>query len=199
MGQEVLQRRQEAWRWIAQWLAIRNWQWSIWEQSSKLILLQPHKKLPDNSTSTILWSFSIWSTLKRWKSSTGRLMSWLEIQKIIGLKCSLLLLYATTMNHFLIGLWYVMKSEFYTTGDNQLGGWTEKKLPIPSQCQVQFSLVIKSCLTLATPWTSVFQASLSITKSRSMLNLMSIESVLPCNHIVLFSSCLNLSQQQGLF
>ena len=29
------------------------------EQSSKLILLQQHKKLPKNSTSTILWSFGI--------------------------------------------------------------------------------------------------------------------------------------------
>ena len=38
-----------------------------WEQSPKLILLKLHKKLPNNSTSTILQSFSIWSKLKRWK------------------------------------------------------------------------------------------------------------------------------------
>ena len=55
------------------------------------------------------------------------------------------------MKHFLIGLWYAVKSEFYTTGDNQLGGWTKKKLSSPSQCQVQFSLVIKSYLTLCDP------------------------------------------------
>ena len=38
-----------------------------WEPSSKLILLQLHKKLPKNSTLTILLLFGIWSRLKRWK------------------------------------------------------------------------------------------------------------------------------------
>ena len=37
----------------------------------------------------------------------------------------------------------------------------------------------------ATPWTSVRQASLSYTISRSLLKLMSIESVMPFNHLFL--------------
>ena len=37
----------------------------------------------------------------------------------------------------------------------------------------------------ATPWTAARQASLSITKSRSLLKLMSIESVMPSNHLIL--------------
>jgi len=37
----------------------------------------------------------------------------------------------------------------------------------------------------ATPWTSARQASLSITNSRSLLKLMSIESVMPSNHLIL--------------
>ena len=36
-----------------------------------------------------------------------------------------------------------------------------------------------------TPWTAARQASLSITNSRSLLKLMSIESVMPCNHLIL--------------
>ena len=36
-----------------------------------------------------------------------------------------------------------------------------------------------------TPWTAACQASLSITKSRSLLKLMSIESVMPSNHLIL--------------
>ena len=36
-----------------------------------------------------------------------------------------------------------------------------------------------------TPWTAAHQASLSITNSRSLLKLMSIESVMPSNHIIL--------------
>ena len=37
----------------------------------------------------------------------------------------------------------------------------------------------------ATPWTAVRQASLSITNSQSLLKLMSIESVIPPNHLIL--------------
>ena len=36
-----------------------------------------------------------------------------------------------------------------------------------------------------TPWTAARQASLSITNSRSLLKLMSIESVMPSNHLIL--------------
>ena len=37
----------------------------------------------------------------------------------------------------------------------------------------------------ATPWTAARHASLSITHSRSLLKLMSIESVMPSNHLIL--------------
>ena len=36
-----------------------------------------------------------------------------------------------------------------------------------------------------TPWTAAYQASLSITNSQSLLKLMSIESVMPSNHLIL--------------
>ena len=39
--------------------------------------------------------------------------------------------------------------------------------------------------SFATPWTAVHQASLSITNSWSLLKLMSIESVMPSNHLIL--------------
>ena len=42
------------------------------------------------------------------------------------------------------------------------------------------------CVRLfATPWTAARQASLSITNSRNLLKLMSIESVMPSNHLIL--------------
>ena len=37
----------------------------------------------------------------------------------------------------------------------------------------------------ATPWTAAHQASLSITNSQSLLKLMSIELVMPSNHLIL--------------
>ena len=43
-----------------------------------------------------------------------------------------------------------------------------------------------SCVQLfATPWTAAHQASLSITNSQSLLKLMSIELVMPSNHLIL--------------
>ena len=44
----------------------------------------------------------------------------------------------------------------------------------------------------ATPWTTACQASLSITNSKSLLKLMSIESVMPSNHLILCHSLLLL-------
>ena len=41
------------------------------------------------------------------------------------------------------------------------------------------------CLTVWPPWTAAHQASLSITSSWSLLKLMSIELVMPSNHLIL--------------
>ena len=48
----------------------------------------------------------------------------------------------------------------------------------------------------ATPWTAARQASLSFTTSRSLLKLMSIESVMPSNHLIL---CLPLLLLPSVF
>ena len=45
----------------------------------------------------------------------------------------------------------------------------------------------------ATPWTAALQASLSITNSRNLLRLVSIESVMPSNHLILCRPLLLLS------
>ena len=52
---------------------------------------------------------------------------------------------------------------------------------------VQFSSVQSfSCVQLfVTPWTAAHQASLSITNSQSLPKLMSIESMMPSNHLIL--------------
>ena len=48
------------------------------------------------------------------------------------------------------------------------------------------SVQLLSCVRLfVTPWTAAHQASLSITNSLSLLKLMSIESVMPSNHLIL--------------
>ena len=52
---------------------------------------------------------------------------------------------------------------------------------------VQFSSLqsLSHVILFATPWMAACQASLSITNSRSSLKLMSIESVMPCSHLIL--------------
>ena len=55
-----------------------------------------------------------------------------------------------------------------------------------------FSSVAQSCLTLVTTWTPARQTSLSITNSRSLLKLMSIESPMPSNHLILCHALLLL-------
>ena len=57
--------------------------------------------------------------------------------------------------------------------------------PSEASGSVQFSSVAQSCLTLATPRSTARQASLSITNSGSLLKLMSIELVMPSNHLIL--------------
>ena len=69
------------------------------------------------------------------------------------------------------------------------------------QMLVQFSSLqsLSHVWLFANPWTAARQASLSITNS---LKLMSIESVMPSNHLILSSPsppAFNLSQHQDLF
>ena len=65
-------------------------------------------------------------------------------------------------------------------------------LPFPSP--MQFSLVqsLSHVWLFATPWTTAHQVSLSITNSRSPPKPMSIESVMPSNHLILCHALLLL-------
>ena len=58
---------------------------------------------------------------------------------------------------------------------------------LQNEPSVQFSSVqlLSRVRLFATPWIAARQASLSITNSRSLLRLMSIESVMPSSHFIL--------------
>ena len=65
-----------------------------------------------------------------------------------------------------------------------------KKTIYPAQLGIVVIVQSLSHIQLfATPWTAACQASLSFTVSQSLLKLLSIESVIPCDHLVPFSSC----------
>ena len=62
-----------------------------------------------------------------------------------------------------------------------------KTIFYPLECMVRFSSVhsFSRVQLFATPWTAAHQAFLSITNSQRVLKLMSIESVMPSNHLIL--------------
>ena len=64
---------------------------------------------------------------------------------------------------------------------------------VPISMPVQFSRV----QLFATPWTAALQPSLCITNSQSLLRLMSVKSVMPSNHLILFSSRLQSFTASG--
>ena len=66
--------------------------------------------------------------------------------------------------------------------------WSGLPVPTPAN-QNQFSSVSQ---LFAIPWTAAHQASLSMTNSWSLPKLMSIESVMPSNHLILCHSLLLL-------
>ena len=59
----------------------------------------------------------------------------------------------------------------------------------------QFSSVqlLSHVRLFVTPWTAAHQAPLSITNSRSLLKLMSVELVMPSNHLILYHPLLLLA------
>ena len=65
--------------------------------------------------------------------------------------------------------------------------WVSIPSLICSYSSAQFSSVqsLSHVRLFATPWTAARQASLSITNSQSLPKLMSIESVMPFNHLIL--------------
>ena len=131
MVQEVLQRRWEPWRWGAQWPAIWNWQ-----PTESIIEADPLRtwevaKWLNIDHFTVIWNLKQTGKVKKFNKWV--LVSWPQIKKIIVLKYHLLS-FCTTMKHFLMGLWSLMRSGLYTTtGNCQLSGWTKMTLQSTSQ------------------------------------------------------------------
>ena len=60
-----------------------------------------------------------------------------------------------------------------------------QKTKIMASCLISLVQSLSRVRLFATPWITARQASLPITNSRSSLKLMSIESVMPSNHLIL--------------
>ena len=67
---------------------------------------------------------------------------------------------------------------------------------LPKDCSVSSVQSLSGVRLFVIPWTAARQASLSITNSKSLLKLMSIELVMPSNHLIL---CLPLLLPPSIF
>ena len=56
---------------------------------------------------------------------------------------------------------------------------------VKTHCKIVLLLLFSHVQLFVTPWTAACQASLSLITSWSLLKLMSIESVMPSNHLIL--------------
>ena len=83
-----------------------------------------------------------------------------------------------------VAIWIILRVNTASVGDGTEVGL---ETVAPRGTESWFSSVqsLSRVWLFATPWTAACQASLSITNSWSLLNLMSIESVMPSNHLIL--------------
>ena len=85
----------------------------------------------------------------------------------------------------------------HTEWDTTEVTWQQQQLTIYRKTKLDFlndkcHSVDKPCLTLVTPWIAACQAYLSFTIFLSLLRLMSIGSVMPSNHLILYCPLLHL-------
>ena len=151
------------WNWAVKVWSLR-WQWSSLNSPMRwLKLVKSREKLPANRS----YAERSWVAQVSWSTSRSKGAEWL-----------------------------VERQEWETTG---VCGWRggycslDTWFPLPASicpgwvCFLHFSSVqsLSRVQLFATPWTAACQTSLSITNSWSLLKLMSINSVMPSNHLIL--------------
>jgi len=89
----------------------------------------------------------------------------------------ILLIYLASIVFLAVQYFCLKKNILHKDKMLSIGQWVTKRFSsVQSICSVQL---------FATPWTAACQASLSITSSWSLPKLISIESVMPSNHLIL--------------
>ena len=130
---------------------------------------------------------------KLWEIVKGR-EAWSAVVYEVTNSHTWLIDWTTNLNLYLKISIILFTADSFSSKDNQFSSvqslshvqlfvtpWLPCPLPTPI-ASVQFSRSV--VFDSAIPWTAACQASLSITNSWSLLKLMSIESVVPSNHVI---------------
>ena len=130
---------------------------------------------------------------KLWEIVKGR-EAWSAVVYEVTNSHTWLIDWTTNLNLYLKISIILFTADSFSSKDNQFSSvqslshvqlfvtpWLPCPLPTPT-ASVQFSRSV--VFDSAIPWTAACQASLSITNSWSLLKLMSIESVVPSNHVI---------------
>ena len=158
--------------------------WNTYVRISKQSMVQPS---PD--------SFLTFSKPFSWNASEEMIDKDLICDPIkLSLSCSSLLLSVLTDRDRALLRLVINICLFWLVEANVYSDWWKllSLLIGLASASVQFSSGARLCWLFATPWTAACQASPSITNSQSLLKLMSIESVMPSNHLIFFCPLLLL-------
>ena len=110
------------------------------------------------------------------KKSTTQTMFWWFVFSMDYCGCNILYICWFSLMEYFVKSWDSCNDNFPTVKIHFYFGLNSWIRSVQLISHVQF---------FATPWTTAPRASLSITNSRSLLNLKSIESVMPSNYFIL--------------
>ena len=80
---------------------------------------------------------------------------------------------------------YGRETQLPRRGWTQHSGYSDRELQYHPDIPLSSAQLLSHVQLFVTSWTAACQASLSMTNSQSLLKLMSTESVMPSNHLIL--------------
>ena len=130
----------------------------------------------------------VWELVHCWYSNNLTLILQCINKRILFSKCNMLRQWIIISKLNMVEILFE-KMPKWQVWKNQVGHFLKQKQHI---LKIQFRSVqlLSPVQLFVTPWTAARQASLSITNTRSLPKLMSIESVMPSNHLILCHSLL---------
>ena len=135
--------------------------------------------------SQVTYKHGKWYTFHKASGLTDCFVYWHNCREILS-TCNMVKY--TSLKHYMLG-WHGLQSGFKFHQEAKAPFFLPKCFSSTSLQSLFYSFVVVLSLTcvwlFVSLWTAAHQASLSSAVSRSLLKLMSIESMMPSNHLIL--------------